>query len=170
MESHSNKSSFLHLSNEILLCICRYLSLSDILLSFDISQLNLDLLINGLYSKLRFNSMSFNQFKSSLKVFSHSKFSLRPSSLILNNEQISSLLHTFFEQIDGNILKSLLNHLKDLIFISCTLQDLRLFQFHYKDLIQLQSLSIIDRQFDEGQGMFIFQEIVLFQINRFRFE
>lgn len=155
-KDHSNKSSFLHLSNEILHLICGYLSLSDILLAFDISQIDLQLLINGLYSKMKLNSMRFNEFKSILKVFSHSKCSLRPSSFTLNNEQISSLMNTFFRQINSNTLKSLFNQLKHLMFISCHLRDLRLLELHYTDLIQLESLSIIDRQLDEKQGMFIF--------------
>ncbi len=93
---HSNQSCFLHLSDEIFLLICRYLSLSDIFYSFE---LNIHRVI---YKNLRLDSITLNQFNYILKLFSDSNYFFRPSSLILNNEPISSVIDRFSNEVDSN--------------------------------------------------------------------
>jgi hypothetical protein len=139
---HSNPSCFLDLSNEILVNICRYLSSSDILYSFYTLDLNLD------HTTIRLDSMSLNQFNYILKLFSDSKYFFRPSSLILNNEKISSVIDRFSDEINSNTMKSIFNHLKCLILIDCTSNDLELLKSYHSNLTQLQSLEIINRKID----------------------
>jgi hypothetical protein len=136
---HSNKSCFLDLSNEILINICRYLSLSDILYTLELN----------IHSKIRLDSMSFKQFNYILKLFSDSKFPLRPSSLTLNNERISSIIDNFSDQINSNTMKSIFNHLKCLTLIDCTPRDLDLLKTYHSNLTQIESLEIINRKIDE---------------------
>jgi hypothetical protein len=89
--------------------------------------------------------MSLKQFNYILKLFSDSKFPLRPSSLKLNNERIYSLIEHFSDEI---------NHLKCLTLIDCTSRDLDLLKTYHSNLTQLQSLYIINRKIDEDTSYF----------------
>jgi hypothetical protein len=155
----SNPSCFLDLSNEILVNIYRYLSSSDILYSFYTLDLNLD------HTKIRLGSMKLNQFNSILKLFSDSKYFLRPSSLTLNNEGISCLIDRFYYEFDSNTIRSIFNHLKCLILIDCTSKDLQLLDSYHSNLTQLQSLEIINRKIDEDKCKDLFNKKKIFLIN-----
>ncbi|CAF0861903.1 unnamed protein product [Rotaria sordida] len=149
---HRHVTCLLDLPNEILLFICRYLFLLDILYSFytpEKPELHLHHAISDYYTKIKLDGVPNSGYNYLLALFIYSKNPLRPHSLILTNEGVSFLIQHYLSSICTDIIRSIFNNLRSLTLIDCSSEDLDIIEIYCTNMIQLQYLNIIVRNTDE---------------------
>ncbi|UJR19834.1 hypothetical protein I4U23_022967 [Adineta vaga] len=142
-------TTFLDLSDQILLQICRYLSSAYILFSFytpEHAEFRLHRLICNYYKKIKFDQINNNEYNYIRSLLCYSSTTFRPESLVLSNEHINCLIERFFSDIPFDILHSIFYYLKELKLIHCSQANLRFLRSYERILSQLESLHINIRQ------------------------
>ncbi|CAF4225049.1 unnamed protein product [Rotaria sp. Silwood2] len=147
----SSVTCLLDLPNEILLMICRYLSIYDVLHCFytpEKPNSYLHCWVHDYYKKINLSLMTLVKCDYVFNLFYHSDNLLRPKLLILSNEyRFSSNGHYFFHLPD-NIIQSVLLQLTHLTLINCTSTDLHSIKKYYKDSTKLECLYVINPKRD----------------------
>jgi hypothetical protein len=141
------------LPDEILLLICRYLSVYHILYSFytpSKPEQRLHRMIFDYYTKIKLDEIKTNEYNYISKLFSDS---LRPISLILSNEHVTCLTRYYFTSISENVIQSIFDNLKHLKLIDCSENDLQYLIKYIRNLTQLQYLHITIRKPDGDEDM-----------------
>ncbi len=149
---HRNVTCLLDLSNEILIIICRYLSLYDILHCFytpERPDMRLHRLISDYYTKINLVSGTFNESNYLIKLFNDSTNPLRPESLRLSNENISCLIQHYFSCISRENIQSIFVNLINLSLIDCLPDHIYKIDYHYKHFTKLESLHVNLHKYDE---------------------
>lgn len=139
---HADITCLFDLPDEIILMICRYLSIYDIFHCFytpENRQHRLHCLIKDYYTKVNIDGMKSNEFLSLIKLF---KNSLRPSSLKLVNSNVSLLCVQFFKLISKKELQSIMNNLIHLTLLDCCSSDIYCIDQYHQYLTKLESLHI----------------------------
>jgi hypothetical protein len=147
-------SCLFDLPDEILLLICRYLSVYHVLYSFytpSKPEQRLHRMIFDYYTKIKLDGIKTNEYNYISKLFSDS---LRPISLILSNEHVTFLTHYYFTSISENVIQSIFDNLKHLTLIDCSENNLQYLNKYIRNLTQLQYLHITIRRPDINEGMF----------------
>ncbi|CAF4793616.1 unnamed protein product [Rotaria sp. Silwood1] len=145
----SNVTCVSDLPDEIFLLICRYLSPSDVLYSFytpEQSHLRLHHIIGDYYKKIKLDKIFNAEFVYLFNLFSNTRFPLRPESLILSNEHIPHLTHSFFDYLHSNTINSIFINLKCLILINCFSKDIYILNKCLFQMTLIQYLHIIFRR------------------------
>jgi hypothetical protein len=153
-----NITYLLDLPDEILLLICRYLSLYDVLYSFytpSKPEQRLHRMIFDYNIKIKLDGIKNNQFNYLSTLFSDSETPLRPVSLILSNEHIPSVTYYYFTSISENTIHSIFDNLNHLTLTDCSESDLQHLCKYITSLTQLQSLHIRILKSDINEGKFI---------------
>ena len=147
-----NITCLFDLPDEILLFICRYLSPALVLYSFYTPlrpEMRLHRIILNYYTKIKLGGISNNEYIYLLNLLSDRKISLRPESLILSNEHVTSLTHRYFNSTDINTINSIFVNLRSLTLIDCSSVDLDTVGKFYFDMTQMQYLHITFRMIDD---------------------
>ncbi|CAF1059694.1 unnamed protein product [Rotaria sordida] len=151
----SNVTCIFDLSDEIFLLICRYLSPSDVLYSFytpEQSHLHFHHMISDYYRKIKLDKISNTEFFYLCNLFSNRRFPLRPESLILSNEYIPYLTHSFFNYLHSNTINSIFINLKCLILINCFSKDIYILNKCLFQMTLIQYLHISFRRTNDEDG------------------
>ena len=159
------------LPNELLLMICRYLSIYDIFHCFytpENPEYRLHCLISDHCRKMSIDGMKSAEFNYLMKLFKDSNNSLRPSSLTLSNSNISYLTGSFLKCFSKNEIESMLQNLVKLTLLDCSSKDLYSIDRYGEHLTKLRYLHLIIRDTDESQR-FHFEEKFDIYINQLLF-
>ncbi len=153
-----NVTSLLDLPDEMLLFIYRYLSTTDVLRAFHTPSkcdFRLHRLSYDHLKKLTLDELSNDEFLYISKLLSHDENPLRPQTLILSNEHVTCLIHSYFTSITQDVIQSIFIHLKSLTLINCSKRNLCFLNEYITHLTQLKYLHITMRKPDIDDGIFI---------------
>jgi hypothetical protein len=149
---HGDVTCLFDLPNEILLMICRYLSIYDIFHCFytpSKPEFRLHCLINDYYTKMNISGIKFDEFNYLIKLFHDS---LRPSSLKLSNSSVSYLIKHYFKLISKNEIESIFNNLINLSLFDCSSKDLYFIDKYHQYLTKLEYFHLTIRENDDNYG------------------
>jgi hypothetical protein len=154
-----NVTSFLDLSDQILLKICRYLPPSHILYSFYTPlkpDFRLHRLICDYYKNVKLDGITNNQYNYLSSLFCCSTNSLPIESLILSNEHVNCLIERFFLKTPADTISSIFNNLKCLKLIDLNLCNNVYFDIFIPNLEQLECLYMTCKKTNQEESLSFF--------------